>query len=218
MAATKIRQEQLREVGGLTREIITQVGHTFVPRNALYFDGSVWAKAKADTVANAELLGIVESVKGDTFTIVFAGRITNMPSMTPGAVYYLSWTTAGALTTLVPPETMVNKPVLVARTSSIGYVVNWRGIVGTGGGTVTPTAELYSTTIGDGAATSFVVTPAVDTTKCLVQISDDVTKEVLGGPETITLGWNSGTQVKIDFPVGSPPALDQIRVVIVGIN
>lgn len=218
MPVTKIRQEQLRDIGGLTREKITQASHGFSVGEALYFNGTVWAKALADSADTAEFLGLVEEIKGDTFTIVYQGKIKNLSGLTPGAVYFLSASVAGGITTVVPSSGNVNKPLLVARSSTEGVVVNWRGIVsGSGGGSVgTDAAEMYKTTIGDGSSVNFDITPGMDTSAVIVQLYETSTGKVIGGPEEIIVGYNSNTQVRIEFPVGSPPTTNQYTVVIVG--
>ena len=119
---------------------------------------------------------------------------------------------------MVPGSDVVSKPLLVARTSSEAIVVNWRGMlgVGDGGGSPAEVAEIYSTTVGDGSSTSYVITPGMDTSKVLVQLSEASTGKIVGGPEEITIGYNSNTQVKIDFT--EAPSTDQYKVVVVGIG
>ena len=76
MAVTLIRQEQLRDVGGLTREIISLAAHGFSAGEALYHNGTTWLRARADSITTAEVLGIVESAETNKFTIVYQGKIT----------------------------------------------------------------------------------------------------------------------------------------------
>lgn len=215
MAVTLIRQIQLRDIGGLTRETITQSSHGFSAGEAIYYNGTQWDLARADSVSTAEVLGLVESVKGDQFDVVYQGKIKGLSGLTPGAVYFLSSTISGGLTTVVPGTDVVSKPLLVAHTATEGIVVNWRGLIGSGsGGSTGSTAEVWSTLIGDGASTSFTLTPGMDTSKVIVQLSEYSTGDVIGGPETITIGYNSNTQVKIDFLTA--PSSNQYRVVIIG--
>jgi hypothetical protein len=88
-------------------------------------------------------------------------------------------------------------------------------LIGSGnGGSTGNTAEVWTTTIGDGASTSFTLTPGMDTSKVIVQLSEVATGEIIGGPETITIGYNSNTQVKIDFLTA--PTSSQYKVVIIG--
>lgn len=215
MAVTLVRQIQLRDIGGLTRETITQTAHGFSTGEAIYYNGTQWALARADSVSTAEVLGIVESVKTNQFDVVYQGKIQGLTGLTPGAVYFLSSTVLGGLTTIVPGSDVVSKPLLVARSTTDAIVVNWRGLIGSGtGGSTGATAEVWTALVGDGANTSFTLTPGMDTSKVIVQLSEVSTGEVIGGPETITIGYNSDTQVKIDFLVA--PSSNQYKVVIIG--
>lgn len=76
-------------------------------------------------------------------------------------------------------------------------------------------AKIYETTIGNGAATSFTLTPGFDTEKCLVQVTKTADGEVV--KPKVTINVTGGTQVKIDFDAGDAPTADQFRVVIVGL-
>jgi hypothetical protein len=109
---------------------ITQAAHGFSVGNVLYYTGSAWALAKADQDSTSEVLGIVSSVTSSSvFVLTQIGYITGLSGLTAGAVHYLSDTTAGALTT-TGPSTIghVNKPVLVADTTTSGYIIHSRGI------------------------------------------------------------------------------------------
>lgn len=108
---------------------VTQASHGFAVGNAVYHTGSAWAKAKADAVGTAEALGIVSSVP-DTGTaqITMAGYISGLSGLTAGTVYFLSDSTAGALTATEPStEGYVSKPMLVALSTTTGIVINYRG-------------------------------------------------------------------------------------------
>lgn len=76
-------------------------------------------------------------------------------------------------------------------------------------------ARVYETTIGDGVATSFTLTPGFDTEKCVVQVTKVADGEVV--KPKITINVNGGTQVTIDFDAGDVPTADQFRVIIVGL-
>src|SRR4029434_3832687 len=84
---------------------IVQSGHGFSPGQVLRWNGSTHVLAKGDTAANAEAVGIVSHVwDANRFTLMFFGKCTELSGLTPGAVYFLSPSTAGALT---PPDTSV---------------------------------------------------------------------------------------------------------------
>lgn len=76
-------------------------------------------------------------------------------------------------------------------------------------------AAKVSALIGNGAAISFTITPGFSTEACVVQVSNASTG-VLVMPPKITIGYNSNTQVRLDFPTGDIPTTNQFRVVILG--
>lgn len=119
-------------IGGgsaLTRSI-SQTGHGLAVGDVVKLTGAdTYAKAKADTEANAEVVGIVSAVAdANTFTLAMGGDITGLSGLTAGSVYYLSDATAGALTATEPSTIgSVSKPVLVARSTTAGVFFNMRG-------------------------------------------------------------------------------------------
>lgn len=128
---------------------ITQAAHGFAPGTILYHDGTSYKRARANSVATADVIGIVTSVATtDKFTLTTNGFV-NMQGQpgwvdgawVPGSTYYLSATTAGALTPTEPIAAgEINKPLLVAINSTAyaandpnsggprGFFYNWRGI------------------------------------------------------------------------------------------
>lgn len=109
----------------LTR-VISQAAHGFSAGDLLYLNGGNFAKAQADTEAKSQVVGIVASVSSSsTFTLLFSGRAnTGLSSLTPGAVYYLSPSSAGAATTTEPSTVgQVSKPVFIAETSTTAYLL-----------------------------------------------------------------------------------------------
>lgn len=98
---------------------------------------NVYAKAKADTAANAEVIGFVTTVTdANNFVYTLPGLITSagIPSGTTGDVYFLSASTAGAMTTTDPAIAgaagTVSKPILsLIESGTIGYFHNFRGVV-----------------------------------------------------------------------------------------
>lgn len=108
---------------------ITQAAHGFSVGQVLYINSSTYTLANASAASTAEVVGIIETVPTvNTFTLVTGGHITGLSGLTPGAVYFLSGLMAGALTA-TPPTTAnyVNKPLLVADSSTSGYFINYRG-------------------------------------------------------------------------------------------
>lgn len=102
-------------------EVIIQPGHTFDIGDVVRVDESTpgeYVLAQADTSANAEAVGIIEDVAGDSFTIVYQGRMflekpvgqalhanwADTTAFAAGQVWFLSAINAGELTT-TPPNT-----------------------------------------------------------------------------------------------------------------
>jgi Repeat of unknown function (DUF5907) len=110
---------------------IMQVAHGFSIGEVLYYDGLVYARANADDVLTSDVVGIVsEVIDADNFSLATGGMISGIAGLSPGSVYFLSDTVAGALT-LTEPTTVdhVSKPLLMAVSESSGVFVNYRGIV-----------------------------------------------------------------------------------------
>lgn len=113
------------------RETITQAGHGFAAKDVVRFNGTDYVKALADSVENAEAVGIVERVDGDDFILVRnGGMLRGVTGLTAGTVYFLSSATAGLLTTTEPTdEGDVSKPVLLGLSTINGLVMNYRGVL-----------------------------------------------------------------------------------------
>jgi hypothetical protein len=85
-------------------------------------------KAQADSEANAEVIGIVDTVNGNDFTYIVAGYISTLSSLTAGTVYYLSGATSGLLTATEPTTSgQISKPVLISVSTTAGVFHNMRG-------------------------------------------------------------------------------------------
>lgn len=103
------------------RKLITQNAHGFAAGDVLRRGSGSYAKAQADTAANAAAVGIVDTVlDANNFLLTEAGSITTLTGLTDGTVYYLSAATAGALTSTKPT---IGVQILIA-TSSTGAIVN----------------------------------------------------------------------------------------------
>jgi hypothetical protein len=88
-----------------------------------------YVAALADSAADGEVLGIVQTSTGNSFTIVYSGNIIGLSNLVDGQVYYLSDTVAGSAV-LTPPSNpnSISKPILLATGSTTGVVINMRGI------------------------------------------------------------------------------------------
>ena len=108
---------------GNSKKTYTQATHGFGAGEAIRHNGTSWVKAQADSAANAEAVGVVESVSGDDFTVVFNGAIEcSGTSWTTGA-NFLDPTTAGGLTTTKPTTSgSIIKPLLTALSATTGVV------------------------------------------------------------------------------------------------
>ena len=117
-------------VAGINRSI-TQALHGFSVGNVLYFNGTSYVAAIATSEAAAEVIGVVASVTdANTFVLQFAGYITGLSGLTAGSVMFLSPSSAGALTVTKPvTPTQVIKPVLIADSTTTGYINNQLGVV-----------------------------------------------------------------------------------------
>ena len=121
--------------GDATRlsEIILQPGHSFVAGNVVRADENnpgVYLLAQADNAVNAEAVGMVETVAGDSFEVVYQGRVdlsnvgwADLPLSLPAdQVWFLSDVNAGELTK-TPPSTAgtVIKAMLVVTDDTLTF-------------------------------------------------------------------------------------------------
>lgn len=114
---------------------MNQTGHGLSVGNVIRFNGTSYVKAQADSAANAEVIGIVTAVAdADNFTYATGGPITGLSGLTAGTVYFLSPTSAGALTATEPSaDGQVSKPLLDATSTTAGVFFNYRGeVLGSG--------------------------------------------------------------------------------------
>ena len=123
--------EQLPPIAATSEVSVTQAGHGLTAGNVIRFDGSIYRKARADSADNAETVGVVKSVSGNSFVFVLPGdRLGIFSGLTPGEVYFLSPTTAGAVTLTEPTAVgEVSKPVLLALSATSAAVLTYRGVV-----------------------------------------------------------------------------------------
>ena len=114
---------------------VTQSSHGFAVGEALKSSGSngAYAKAQADSAANAEVVGIVTVVTdSNNFTLTLNGMIRiagAVPNETAGTALFLSAGTAGALTATEPSTSgQISKPVAIVTTANTEMIlVVYRG-------------------------------------------------------------------------------------------
>lgn len=117
--------------GSATTKDINQTTHGLAVGDIVKYSGSAYAKAQADSAANAEVVGIVSVVTdADNFTLLTEGYISTLTGLTANTTYFLSASSAGALTATEPSTAgQISKPLLRAVSTTAGYFFNWRGVV-----------------------------------------------------------------------------------------
>lgn len=110
---------------------IAQTSHGFSVGNVLKRTSGSYALAQADSSADAEVAGIVSVViDSNNFTLLTDGYITGLSGLTDATVYFLSDSSAGALSATEPTTTgHVSKPLLIADSATSGWFFNFRGDV-----------------------------------------------------------------------------------------
>jgi len=112
---------------------VAQVAHGLSVGNAVKCTGAnTYAKAQADSAANAEVVGIVSAVADvDNFTLTIGGEITaGVPAVAAGTVLFLSPSSAGALTATEPStDGQISKPVCIVTENATSMdFFNFRGL------------------------------------------------------------------------------------------
>lgn len=106
---------------------VQQMGHGFSVGHAIYFDGTIWRLAKADSPFTLGLVLVKTVIDASNFIAVQAGLITGLTGLIPGDYYFVSDTNAGYLTNVEPSDPYsYSNPLLQALTSSTGLVVPFR--------------------------------------------------------------------------------------------
>ena len=190
---------------------VTQASHGFSVGDVAYLSSTNYFKANAIDVSTAEAVGMVSAVAdANNFTLTTHGHVTGLSSLTAGTVYYLSANTAGEITGTAPtnPGDIV-KPMLVADTTTSGYLINYRGNVipsadsGQSGMTLLATASASSSAsvdfdnLIDSTYDTYMLTisglvPATDNTTAYVRVGTG------SGPTYQTTNYNYGTYMVTD--------------------
>lgn len=130
---------------GQVSRTIAQTSHGFSVGNAVRFNGTSYVGSQADSASNAEVDGMVSVVTdANNFILTSIGYITGVSTVVAGTTYFLSPSSAGAITATEPTTTgQVSKPIFRAVTTSAGYFIDYRGItVASAGGTTKPQIQL----------------------------------------------------------------------------
>ncbi len=99
-----MRFDFISQSAGETLQIeVHQVAHGFTAGQLLYFNGSLYALAKADSASTSNVIGICQSVTDvDNFILVFGGIFGLSSLIVSGTIYFLSPIVAGGYTSTAP--------------------------------------------------------------------------------------------------------------------
>ena len=180
--------------GEYTAFNVAQTAHGLAVGDVVRSSGTAgqFTKAQANSAANAEVVGIVTAVAdANNFTVTTEGYITTgVPTATAGTVFFLSPTTAGALTSTEPSTAgQVSMPLLIVITSATtAFFTVKRGLVVATAGT--------GDVVGPGSATDNAVARFDGTTGKLIQNSGVVIDDTnnITGIATLDIG-NTDTTI-----------------------
>lgn len=136
--------------GEATIFTVAQTAHGLSVGDIVRSNGTAgqFTKAQADSAANAEVIGIVTVVTdANNFTVTTEGYITTgVPTATAGTVFFLSASTAGALTSTEPSTVgQISIPLLTIITSAAkAFFSVRRGLVIATAGTGTVTSVSFT--------------------------------------------------------------------------
>lgn len=180
---------------------ITQSTHGFSAGNVLRSSGTAneFAKAKADTDDNAEVVGhVVEVIDSNTFIYQSNGFITTgVPAEAAGTVMFLDPSTAGALTTTEPTTAgHVSKPcLLIIESGAKAEILHLRGMIRVSNSAISPATGAE---IDTGTENVKYATPAA--------IEDS---EIVKETKTQTLTNKTLTAPVLNEPTGTIYVTDQ---------
>jgi hypothetical protein len=116
-------------------KLICQVSHGFNVKDIIGWSGGTYNKAIANGLYDGEVIGIVSKCyNANCFDLTQSGYITGLTGLTTSTTYFLSDVTAGLLTSIEPTgNTHISKSVLIANSSTSGWVLPYAGYVITTG-------------------------------------------------------------------------------------
>jgi len=162
-----------------TTKDINQTTHGLAVGDVVKYSGSAYAKAQADSATNAEVVGIVSVVAdANNFTLLTEGYISTLSGLTANTTYFLSASSAGALTATEPSTTgQVSKPLLRAVSTTAGYFFNFRGsVIGSLDFLTVYPLPNYATTGVAGTGPTFNVNTTASVTQMKVDYAITVNK------------------------------------------
>ena len=153
---------------------VTQSSHGFAVKDCIRHTGSAWTKARANS--NSTLaLGVVTAVAdSNTFTVAQSGRFElTSHGLTVGQWYYLSSSSAGALTATEPT---ISQPLVYVESANFLFVYPYRptNLLVSGSASVVP---------GDNTVTSAKI---VDGTIVTADLADDAITSAKIADDAIT--------------------------------
>jgi hypothetical protein len=184
----------------------TQTGHGFSVGDAVALSGNTFIQALADgSQIDAETVGIVtNSGSTDRFTVTFAGYATGINVATSGLTYYVSPSTAGALTPIEPVvQGQVNRPIYYAITNNTGIVLQYRSELNFTGGT--------GTTIVTGVTDGFNVGGGVEVFKNVSGITTMLFRTLQGSGNTFVVQNGDSILIGVSGGTGSTNVLGPAR-------
>ena len=159
--------------GDAVRKEITQTSHGFAVGDFIGWSGGSYNKAIADGEYNGEFLGLVSTViDSDNFYLTQAGYVSGLTSLSANTTYFLSPTTAGQITETEPSTYgQIDKAVLIAISSTEGWVLPYPGSVVSSGSTTGSQVEGF-TINGDDTTTGFTINHNRNTRDVIVQVTE----------------------------------------------
>ena len=110
-------------------EDFPQIAHGLAVGDPVQRDAGAYVLADADTLANAQALGIVSAVGSlDNFTLQSSGYITGLPPLTANVLHYVA--VGGGLTTTKPA---ISKPMLFTDSTTSGWILPQRPLASVAG-------------------------------------------------------------------------------------
>jgi hypothetical protein len=183
---------------------VNQVAHGFAVGDVLRLSGATYVKAQADSVANAEVVGVVSATSGsDDFTIQVGGRLEGLSTLTAGEDYYLDPATAGAVTTTKPTAIGdIIKPIYIADTTTSAVLTPYVGVEITADSTIAAASQADQEA---GTSTTVYTNPGVQqyhpsAAKAWV-VFDGTTGSILDSYNVTSVTRNSTGDYTINFTV-----------------
>ena len=120
---------------------VNQTAHGFSLNNAIYHNGTTYAKAQSNAASSLGTMIVTKVVDANNFEATLAGLVTGLTGLTAGEYYFVSNSVAGDLMTT--DSAPYSNPLLYAISTTTGIVLPYR-----------PSASVTETTILPNQATA----------------------------------------------------------------